>query len=419
MMTVDAPHPASGRHWVLGVSLTGAMAAGSLMQFVLGALAPYLVQDLDLSDLQIGSLTTTFFVVATVGSLIAGGITDRLGGKHTMLLLFAVAALAFVVMGFAGSYAVLLLAVPLAGIAQALTNPTTNDLVAVHIPAQRRGVYIGLKQSGVQVAALVAGLLVPLLAHLVNWRVALFACTGIVLAALAAAQLGIPGDVRPTVTSAETGSSRGHPDMWWLVAYGVITGVAYASVTAYLPLYAVRDLDMSELSAGQLLAVIGAVGVASRLAWTRLIERADHRTVPVSLTAFAASAVLATALVALAPQAGAWMLWVAALIYGSTIGAWTAIAMLAVVRRRGPWSTARVSGIVVAGYYGGLLLSPVLFGLLVDSGRHYARGWSMSCVLFFAALVTAGWWWQRTRRSDTPLPGCTPSRKDDPACPRT
>lgn len=81
-----------------------------------------------------------------------------------LLVLFLVSSASLVAIALAPNYFLLVVDVAAAGAALATSNPVTTQFVAVHDPRGAQGVLLGLKQSGVQVSALVVGLFVPGLA---------------------------------------------------------------------------------------------------------------------------------------------------------------------------------------------------------------------------------------------------------------
>lgn len=66
------------------------------------------------------------------------------------------------------------------GLAMGINNRLTNRLVALHASRGRRGLVVGVKQSGVKVSHLAAGAALPLLAATVGWRQGLLAVSGVV-----------------------------------------------------------------------------------------------------------------------------------------------------------------------------------------------------------------------------------------------
>ena len=80
----------------VAVLVTGGMAVSTVLQFAIGALAPHLMADLGLSRVQLGAITTVFYFTAAALSPLAGAITDRVGGRRSLALLFLVDAVAFI-----------------------------------------------------------------------------------------------------------------------------------------------------------------------------------------------------------------------------------------------------------------------------------------------------------------------------------
>ena len=77
------------------------------------------------------------------------------------------------VAGFGGHYAGLVAGSALFGIAIAFGNPATNQLAARSVRAGQHGIVTGIKQSGVQVGAFLAGFVLPRAAETTGWRPAL------------------------------------------------------------------------------------------------------------------------------------------------------------------------------------------------------------------------------------------------------
>ncbi len=96
-----------------------------------------------------------------------------MGSRYALIALFFTIASAFTLMASAENFYGLVAAAAVCGIAQALANPVTNLLIAQQVPPEKRAQVVGLKQSGVQVAALFAGLVLPGIAIQYGWRVAL------------------------------------------------------------------------------------------------------------------------------------------------------------------------------------------------------------------------------------------------------
>lgn len=384
----------SDRPLVFAATLALAMAVSTFLMVVFGTLAPFFAADLGLSRTQVGTLTTALYVTGALLSPVLGPAADRLGARRLVLALFAVGAASFVAAALAPSYALLLVVALFGGLAVAIGNPATNLLIATHTQPDRQGVVTGVKQSGVQIGVFLGGAALPALAAAFGWRTATMAA--VVLPALGVAGLAraVPQDGRPAPRAARVGSPRLPVGMRWLAAYGFGMGLGVSAVGAYLPLYAVERLGMAETVAGLLSATIGAVGIAARILWGR---SADRSTTPParSLTVLGVASVVAAALVLLAEPVSPALAWAGAVVAGGSAVAWTAVGMLAVVRQSPLAVAGRASGLVLLGFYGGFIVGPPAFGVLVDTTGRYASGWLFTLAAF-AVSTAVGWAWGRS-----------------------
>lgn len=379
----------------LAVTLLWAMAAGTIIQFAVGALAPFLTADLGLSRAQIGALSTIFYAVGAACSPLAGPLVDRLGGRRVLLWLLALSGAAIAGMGLAPGYALLLTAAGVGGVANAAVNPVTNQLIAVHLVRGAQGVIMGVKQSGVQVGAFLAGAALPTAALTVGWRVALVITAAVAATGLVLAVVVLPRSREPTGQAGEIGAQAddGEPRprrfVGWLAAYALLMGAGGVAVISFLVLYAVEDLGWSESVAGAAAATVALAGVLARMAWGRVAERLQTSTAP--LLVLAAGSAVAQALI-WAAQASPPLLWLGAVGFGVTAGAWMAVAMLVIVRRVPRPHTGWASGVVQGAFYVGMLSCPPVFGWSVDVTGGYDAGWAgVTAILVVAAVLTAVW----------------------------
>ncbi|MBA3350515.1 MAG: MFS transporter, partial [Actinobacteria bacterium] len=306
------------------------MAASTFVQFFFGNLAPFLLDEFKVSRSRLGLLTTTAFVVGGLGSLPAGHLVDRLGGRKVFVGLLGLVITSTLNMAFAPSFASMLFGAALAGGALAACNPTTNKLIADHIAPGERGWIVGIKQAGVQFGAFFTGAVLPVTAVAMGWRVALAGTVVVPAAALAAVLLLIPRDSRPPE---EPGPDPGGRTMtstvWWMTAYAALMGAGVAAIGAWIPLYAQEGVGLSVNTAGAIAATIGLVGIASRVAWGWGSERIGQFSMPLAVMGLGST--VASLLLIAASAAGPWLLWFAAVLFGATAVTWNAVGMLAIV----------------------------------------------------------------------------------------
>ncbi|MCS7475426.1 MFS transporter [Umezawaea endophytica] len=372
--------------------LTAAMAFSMLPLFLLGTLAPALITEFAITRPMLGALVTAGFGVAAALSLVIGSVVDAVGARRSAVALFAVSGIALAVFATASHYLVLVAAVALAGVPQALANPSTNKVVATAVAPARRGGVIGVKQSGVQVGAFVAGLPLAWLADGVDWRAAVGTAAGLALL-FAVAGLLLPADPEPARVPVSADVPPAGPTVWWLLGFSVLLGSGIAAVNTYVALFATQDLGFGARAAAALVAGLGVTGVVGRIAWSRLVSAA--RPPGAVLVPLCVAAVLAALALLLAPHGGAGLAWAGVLGVGAFAVAANAVSMLAVVAASTPRRTGRDSALVSAGFFTGFAVGPPLFGLLVEVGG-YGTGWALVALEFAAAAVVIAVWRART-----------------------
>ena len=367
------------------------MAASTFVQFFFGNLAPFLLDEFGVSRSRLGLLTTAAFVVGGLGSLPAGHLVDRLGGRRVFVGLLGLVITATLGMALAPSFPAMLFGAALAGGGLAGCNPTTNKLIAAHTAPGERGWIVGIKQAGVQFGAFFTGAVLPATAVALGWRLALAVTIVVPAAAVAAVFLLIPRDDR-TSENPPPGVDRAAltSTVWWMTAYAALMGAGVAAIGAWIPLYATEGVGMSVNTAGAIAATIGLVGIASRVAWGWGTERIGQFSMPLAVMGLGSA--VATLLLIAASSIGPWLLWAAAVLFGVTAVTWNAVGMLAIVAEVETDAAGMASGCVLAGFYAGFVVSPILFGYSVDRTGAYSWGWGAIAVVFFAASVVALVW---------------------------
>lgn len=371
------------------------MGAGPLVLYAVTALAPLVVTELGLSRADLGTLAGVTFVTAAVCSIPGGRLVDRVNERVVTggVLLGAVAALGLV--AAAPGLGWLVVAAAVSGAAQSLSNPVTNRLVSAHAPAHRLGLFVGVKQSGVQLGQLVAGALLPSIAVAVGWRAAVACLALVVLSGVAGVRRVLPVAGPRPPDSARTGQ-RVPREVWWLLGYILLTAAAMQATNVYLPLFAHQRLGIPVTAAGLTAAVAGGTGVVARIGWSRLAQRPAARRPLMLGLALAASGGLAL-LIAAETLALPWLVWPAVVVHGCTALGSNAVVMLTVIGLGGR-SVGAASGALSFGLYLGFASGPLAFGLAVDGRADFAPAWLAAAVAYLAAALLIALWWVLARR---------------------
>lgn len=376
---------------IIAGTLAFASAASVFTQFVLGALAPQLRVEFALTRTQLGLATTTVYVAAAIVSPFIGRAVDWFGGRAVLVSLFGTAAAAWALIAGAPTYAVVLAASAVAGVALAAANPAANQVVAWHVARGDQGVVMGIKQAGAPFAGVLAGGLLPVGANVLGWRTSLLVAAALAVASIAAVLRWIPRS--PTPTGGEIGAPEPAGEtqvVRWLARYAFFMGAGMSPTFAYSSLYAFEALHMPPGQASLTIGVIGFVGATVTVLVGRFSTRFQQTAR--ALAGIALGAVGFTAVLAAAAHTHSALLWIGVAGFAATAIPWHVVGMFAIVRGVAFERAGRGSGLVLRAFYMGVIASPFVFGLLVDLTGTYASGWAWVAVAFLGAVAVGVRW---------------------------
>ena len=211
--TTPAPATAGGRYrWRVCAMLLAATTINYIDRQVLGVLAPFLQQDIGWSEIQYGYIVTAFQAAYAIGLLCAGAIIDRLGTRIGYAIAIAVWSVAAMSHALAATVAGFILARFVLGLGEAGNFPAAIKTVAEWFPRRERALATGIFNSGSNIGAIVAPLMVPIVAVAWGWQAA-FLVTGVLSAAWLAVWLlwyRAP-ERQPAVSAAELQWIRSDP----------------------------------------------------------------------------------------------------------------------------------------------------------------------------------------------------------------
>ena len=373
------------RHAKLSALMAAAMGASTFPLLITAVLAADLIAEFEVPRWQIGLLATASSLSGAFLAPRLGGLVDRFGAKRSVIATLIVSGTSMIAMAVSPIYLLLFGAALASGLSQAISNPATNKLIALHVEPGSRGVVTGIKQSGVQFGAFLGGISLPLIADRVGWRwaVATFGIGSLITVILARA--GIASDGPQLEAANRSVKDPLPPFVWRLSVYGFLLGAGGAAIFQWLPLFAEEDLGLTSRAAGGAAALVGLIGIVGRIGWGRLSERTIG--IQRALFIIALASVAATVCLWLAPSAGAWLIWPAAVITGATVSSWNSVGMLGVIQAVPSAAAGRASGAVLFGFLLGLGGAAPIFGLIVDRTGNYQTGWIIAFGMFLAGAA--------------------------------
>jgi MFS family permease len=365
---------------VVGVSVS-ALAAATFAISAIGVLAPKLESAFGLSRAGVGLLTSLMFLGAAIGSGPAGKLTDTRRPASVLGLSMAAFAGAVALMALAPGRAVLLLAVGLAGLAYGGVNPPTNVVVAGRL-ARRVGFFLGLKQSGVPLGGLVAGIVLPPVAIAYGWRVSVGLAAAV--CGVAAIAVVLIRDARGVVLpGSRPGRGAGRRQIAALGTFGFVMAGSQWVFLTYLVLFLTEELHFGLALAGLALALAQGLGACARLAWGWLSDVSGRRLYVLLL--MAAMQVVALEFLALVPVGAA--AWPMVGLAGLTVVGWNGAFYGLVAETAGPGRIGEVTGRTLVLIFAGSVVFPPLLGALVDTVNSWRPLWALCGALVALAAI--------------------------------
>jgi MFS transporter, ACS family, hexuronate transporter len=375
--------PSRFRWVVLGLA-TLMQVCVSLPQQTPAAIGPLLTQALGLSRAELGLLTSAIWGGMLIGMLPFGILVDRHGERSMLLLGGSLLAGFLLLASRATTFQGVFLALVPAAIGASCASPGGTRALAAWFEPRRRGTAMGIRQTGVTAAGVLAAVILPPIGLAFGWQAAFVTVAGLSVAGMLAFVLFYrePAvEAPPTRRRLELrvlARSR-----TWVAAtvYGWVFMGALGSVVAYLAVSLNQDAGLSPVRAGLLLAVLQVGGIAGRLGFGVLSDRLGSRGAVMALSA--GLAIVACAAMALFGHrgTGAAGLVLIAFLLGLSCMGWNAlyITLSAEVVPVQHAATAVGAGTTIT--FIGMFLVPPVFGLIADHTGSYALSW----------LALAGW----------------------------
>ena len=368
--------------WQVLAATLATQSLTTLCALALSAVAPRAAADLGIGPALVGYQVSVIYAGAVITSLAGGGFVRRLGATRASQLALWLTA-AGCLLSSLGSLPSLAFGALVIGLGYGCTNPAASHLLSRTRSGAHMNLIFSIKQCGVPVGGVLAGLLLPPVTLLWNWQAGLIAC-----ALLALVLSGALFVVRTSWDADRTIAARlfispvagltliwQHPILRWLAICSFAYSAVQLSLTGLLVTYLVTEIGIDLVLAGSLLAIAQVAGAAGRLAWGWLADRLRSGSKVLIINGvIAALAAILTALIA-ANWAVPLIAAVVA-VFGFCAVGWNGVFMAVIARQAPPQSIGLATGATLSITFAGVMVGPSGFALLHDGlGLTYADGY--------------------------------------------
>ena len=309
-----------------------------------------------------------------------------------------------------GGLGVLLFAVPsaasitlanvLMGLGYGPSSPAGSDILQRFAPSRHRNLIFSIRQAGVPLSGIAAGLLLPALYRSGGWPLVIASTFGLVLAAVLA--------VQPVRRLTDPVSPETHPirlrqilslsnaaspiravweeRLFGLSMAGACLAFGHGCWVAYLVTWLTSVAGLSLVDAGVVFAVMQATGVIGRLFLGWLSDAAGSsvnvlRTVAV---VSALTSLFAALLGEYVPQGG---LYVLAAVAGVSVSSWNGVQIAAVAARAPAERISMCASGATILVFSGFVVGPLMFAAMLQATASFGACFAMTAMATGAGYV--------------------------------
>jgi MFS family permease len=329
------------------------------------------------SYVELGMLVMAFSAATGVSQIVCGYLVDRIGARGILIAGLALEGLAFLLVGVWGSYGAVMAMMAVAGIANGVYHPADYAILSASVSERRMGRAFSLHTF----TGFFGGAVVPptiiFLAWLVGWQAGVAACGAAgMVAALGLVVFGRslrhePGADRRRNPGAEAGGPTAisvllSPPILMCLLFFTLLALSQGGINQFL-VVTLNALYGTPVAAATLALTAYLFGTAGGiLVGGQIADRTRHHNrVAATCFLFTAAAVLVVGSIALP----LWLLIALMVGQGVAQGIIMPSRDMLVRSVTPPGAMGKVFGFVSSGFSIGGIVSPLLFGFLLDQGR--------------------------------------------------
>lgn len=375
-------------------------------RFSFGAILPFMRVGLDINYQQMGFIASGIFLGYLISSFISGYFVVRFQAKRVVIFSLILVALSMVFISVSNHYFLAILGSILMGIGSGGANIPALGLIPRWFAPSRRGMAMGIANSGSGFGILFSGLIVPILISLhpeEGWRYSWWILASFIVVIIVIVALFLKNDPSEVgmspVGQVSSGKNNNHDThnhneistssvylnkrVWAIGLSYMGWGFSYLIYSTFLVDYLMTDVGMKKELAGIYFSIGGLVSIFSGFLWGAISDRFG-RLITLSFV-YLYQAIL---LVIITVTSNAVFLFIAVVLYGLSLWASPTITNVSVSEVVNPKVVPIAMGFVTLFFGIGQFISPMITGALIDSAKNYTSALFLSAsVVFIASII--------------------------------
>lgn len=381
------------------------VASLGLARFSFGAILPFMRTGLAFDYQQTGLVASGIFLGYLISSFVSGYFVVRYTAKRVILFSLIVVTLAMVIVSLSNHLVMAMIGSLLLGIGSGGANIPALGLIPRWFEPNRRGMAMGIANSGSGFGISFSGIAVPLLISIhpeIGWRYSWWILAMFVVVIIIFNSIFLKNDPsevgmtsvgyqpsnkpaseleKPSVNYSNVYRNR---KVWAIGFCYMAWGFSYLVFSTFLVDYLMTDLGFEKKRAGQFFAIAGFVSIFSGFLWGGISDRFG-RIPTLSLVYLFQSLIL----VLMVLTNNSYLLLVEVILYGLSLWAVPTITNVSVSEIVEVQLIPIAMGFLTLFFGIGQFISPIVTGILIDSVNNYILSFLVSATLVFAASLVS------------------------------
>ena len=342
--------------------------------YTIPAAAPAIAADLNVPGERVGFFISIVYGMGMLSAVLSVSFIHRYGAVRVsqFIMLAGIGLVAAAALG--GTVPALVLGGILLGCGYGATAPTSSHLLMKRTPANIRNLVFSIRQIGVPLGGVFAGIIVPPLVLDYDWQTAMavqIVPALIMLALLQIIRKEYDADRDPAVQINARGLVgplsllKTMPEIRAMAVMGFFYAGVQLCFVSFTSVHLFTEAGFDLVAAGAMLATYQISGVVSRPIWGVIADRWLSARILLIAMGFVMAAM--ALLAATYSQEWSWAgIFVVSIVAGATASGYTGLAFAEYARIGGAEHVASSTGLGASAQFFGVMILPTIFSLLVS-----------------------------------------------------
>jgi len=384
--------------WITVLLLGLAHCIWGLIGSCVGAISPFLIEELNFTSTQVGLLVSALSLGYSIMMVPAGIWSDLIGVRIPLtsgivflgIIIYTVTKSTSFISGF--------ILFVLLGLAGGLTMPSATKSIMYWFTVKGRATAMGIKQSGINLGGMLAGILLPVLAVRSGWEFSLEFTAFISLLSAIVIFVLYKESPHHNYVKVDSNSIRVQDaiSLMWnkrIVLLGIVALfflLVQFAFSTYLVLFLTKELKIDVVLAGRYLFASFSSGILGRIGLGIISDYfLKSKRILILMIMAILIAILCIILGMVSENHAHWIVFIIVFIFGFTGMGWNALFLTITGECVGKELSATAIGLATMIGFIGVMFGPPIFGHILDKGGSFFLAWNFLtiCMLFVLFML--------------------------------